>query len=52
MTIVYRGSREEMPAFEHEVEQALCKGVQIIYLAAALEALTGADGKVTGFNVP
>ena len=48
VTIVYRRSREEMPAFEHEVEQALCEGVKMIYLAAPLEAVTGADGKVTG----
>jgi heterodisulfide reductase subunit A-like polyferredoxin len=48
VTIVYRRSREEMPAFEHEIEQALCEGVQIIYLAAPLEVVTGADGKVVG----
>ena len=48
VTIVYRRSREEMPAFEHEIEQALCEGVKIIYLAAPLEAITGPDGKVTG----
>ena len=48
VTIVYRRSREEMPAFEHEVEQALCEGVKMIYLAAPLEAVTGADGKVAG----
>ena len=48
VTIVYRRSREEMPAFEHEIEQALCEGVKIIYLAAPLEVLTGADGKVAG----
>ena len=28
VTIVYRRSREEMPAFEHEIEQALCEGRQ------------------------
>ncbi|HEX9883559.1 MAG TPA: NAD(P)-binding protein, partial [Desulfobaccales bacterium] len=48
VTIVYRRSREEMPAFEHEIEQALCEGVQIIYLAAPLEVVTGQDGKVVG----
>ena len=48
VTIVYRRSREEMPAFGHEIEQALCEGVKIIYLAAPLEVLTGADGKVAG----
>ena len=48
MTIVYRRSREEMPAFGHEVEQALCEGVKMIYLAAPLEVVIGADGKVVG----
>ncbi len=48
VTIVYRRSREEMPAFEHEVEQALCEGVKVIYLAAPLEVKVGADGKVAG----
>ena len=48
VTIVYRRSREEMPAFAHEIEQALCEGVQIIYLAAPLEVVTGQDGKVVG----
>ncbi len=48
VTIVYRRSREEMPAFHHEIEQALCEGVKIIYLAAPLKVLTGGDGKVMG----
>ncbi len=52
VTIVYRRSREEMPAFEHEVEQALCEGVKMIYLAAPLEAVTGADGKVSRPPLP
>jgi len=47
VTIVYRRSREEMPAFHHEIEQALCEGVEIVYLAAPLKALS-ANGKVTG----
>ncbi len=48
VTIVYRRSREEMPAFAHEVEQAMCEGVKIIYLAAPLEVVVGADGKAVG----
>jgi heterodisulfide reductase subunit A-like polyferredoxin len=48
VTIVYRRSREEMPAFHHEIEQALCEGVEIIYLAAPLKVVTGGDGKVIG----
>ena len=52
VTIVYRRSREEMPAFAHEIEQALCEGVEIIYLAAPLKAMTGNDGKVVGPHLP
>ena len=48
VTIVYRRSREEMPAFAHEVEQAMCEGVKIIYLAAPLEVVVGAEGKAIG----
>ncbi len=48
VTIVYRRSREEMPAFAHEVEQALCEGAEIVFLAAPHKVVTGADGKVTG----
>ncbi|MHB8066636.1 MAG: FAD-dependent oxidoreductase, partial [Desulfobaccales bacterium] len=48
VTIVYRRSREEMPAFAHEVEQAMCEGVKIIYLAAPLEVVVGAGGKAVG----
>jgi heterodisulfide reductase subunit A-like polyferredoxin len=47
VTIVYRRGREEMPAFAHEIEQAICEGVEIVYLAAPLKVLTGPDGKVT-----
>jgi heterodisulfide reductase subunit A-like polyferredoxin len=47
VTIVYRRSREEMPAFHHEIEQALCEGVEIIYLAAPLKVISQ-GGKVTG----
>ena len=48
VTIVYRRSREEMPAFAHEIEQATCEGVEIVYLAAPLKTVTDHDGKVTG----
>jgi heterodisulfide reductase subunit A-like polyferredoxin len=48
VTIVYRRSREEMPAFEHEVNQALCEGVKIIFLAAPLEVVVGEGGRVAG----
>ncbi|MEJ2671064.1 MAG: FAD-dependent oxidoreductase [Deltaproteobacteria bacterium] len=48
VTIVYRRGRSEMPAFAHEIEQAMCEGVEIVYLAAPLKVVTGKDGKVAG----
>ncbi|MDI6853293.1 MAG: NAD(P)-binding protein [Deltaproteobacteria bacterium] len=48
VTIVYRRSREEMPAFHHEIEQALCEGVEIVYLAAPVKVVTGGNGQVIG----
>jgi heterodisulfide reductase subunit A-like polyferredoxin len=48
VTIVYRRSREEMPAFHHEVEQALCEGVDIVFLAAPLKTVLDSNGKVKG----
>ena len=33
---------------QHEIEQALCEGVKIIYLAAPLEVVVGEDGKAVG----
>jgi thioredoxin reductase len=47
-TIIYRRSRDEMPAFAHEIEQALCEGVEIVYLAAPLNVVKGNDGQVSG----
>jgi heterodisulfide reductase subunit A-like polyferredoxin len=46
VTIVYRRSQEEMPAFHHEIEQALCEGVEIVYLAAPPEIVTDSSGRV------
>ncbi|HZE20634.1 MAG TPA: FAD-dependent oxidoreductase, partial [Desulfobaccales bacterium] len=48
VTIVYRRGRSEMPAFAHEIEQAMCEGVEVVYLAAPLKVVAGKDGKVTG----
>ncbi len=48
VTIVYRRSRAEMPAFAHEIEQAMCEGVEIVFLAAPLKVVTGKDDKVIG----
>ncbi len=50
VTIVYRRSREEMPAHGHEIEQAYCEGVQLEYLAAPVAVIVK-NGKVAGLKV-
>lgn len=49
VTIVYRRSREEMPAYEEEIEDALLEGIQIRYLTAPV-ALVSFEGRVTGLH--
>jgi heterodisulfide reductase subunit A2 len=48
VTMVYRRSREEMPAYAEEIEGALAEGVKILYLTAPMR-ITGSDGQVNGF---
>jgi NADPH-dependent glutamate synthase beta subunit-like oxidoreductase/coenzyme F420-reducing hydrogenase delta subunit/Pyruvate/2-oxoacid:ferredoxin oxidoreductase delta subunit len=47
--IVYRRSREEMPAVKDEIEAAIREGVKMSYLTSPLEVL-GEDGKVSGLK--
>jgi len=49
VNIVYRRSREEMPAYPEEIEEALAEGVKIHYLTAPVSML-GDNGRVTGFE--
>ncbi|HID94774.1 MAG TPA: 4Fe-4S dicluster domain-containing protein [Candidatus Latescibacteria bacterium] len=49
VNVVYRRSREEMPAYAEEIEEALAEGVSISYLSAPVGIL-GEDGKVTGIK--
>ena len=49
VSVVYRRSREEMPAYQEEIEGALAEGVKIHYLASPVRIL-GREGKVTGFE--
>ncbi len=49
VTILYRRSREEMPAWEEEIVAAEEEGVKLVYLTAPQEILT-ADGKVVGIR--
>lgn len=46
VTIVYRRTRDEMPADPEEIEGAIHEGVEIIFLAAPVQVL-GSDGVVT-----
>jgi len=50
VTIVYRRSRDEMPASVEEIEEGLAERLQIEYLVAPAEIL-GKDGKVTGVKL-
>ncbi|MDR3570282.1 MAG: FAD-dependent oxidoreductase [Syntrophobacteraceae bacterium] len=49
VTIVYRRTREEMPAYGEEIEEALLEGIKIAYLTAPV-AVEGLDGKITGLR--
>jgi len=49
VTVVYRRSREVMPAYKEEIEEALAEGVELRLLTAPVEVLT-ADKRVTGLR--
>ncbi|MCA1961157.1 MAG: FAD-dependent oxidoreductase [Desulfomonile sp.] len=49
VTILYRRSKDEMPAYEEEVTAAIDEGVKIEFLAAPVEVVTE-GGKVTGLK--
>ncbi len=49
VTVVYRRSREEMPATPEEIEEALAEGVEIVYLTAP-KAVIVTDGRVAGLE--
>jgi hypothetical protein len=50
VTILYRRSREEMPAYEEEIEAALEEGVELVTLAAPA-AIRGKRGGVEGVEM-
>jgi heterodisulfide reductase subunit A len=49
VTIVYRRTRGEMPAFAEEIDAALEEGVDLDYLTAPV-GIVGSNGKVTGMK--
>jgi NADPH-dependent glutamate synthase beta subunit-like oxidoreductase/Pyruvate/2-oxoacid:ferredoxin oxidoreductase delta subunit len=44
VTVLYRRTRAEMPAIEHEIDEALEEGCSLLELAAPLAVLRDADG--------
>jgi len=49
VTIIYRRTRHEMPAYSEEIESALEEGIDIQFLTAPTE-ITVKDGCITGVN--
>ena len=49
VTVVYRRSEKEMPAYTEEIQGAIAEGIEIIYLAAPVKVAVK-EGKVTGLK--
>ncbi len=49
VTIVYRRTREEMPAYAEEIEEAKAEGVKLTLLTAPIEVVAGND-RATGLK--
>ncbi len=49
VTILYRRTREEMPAYEEDIEEAEEEGIRFQYLAAPVE-ICHRDGKITSIR--
>jgi len=50
VTLVYRRSRHEMPAYEWEIVEGDEEGLRFEYLAAPARVLLGHDGRVSGLE--
>lgn len=48
--VVYRRSREQMPAIDQEVEEAMAEGIEFVFLAAP-ESFRHRDGRLVGMHV-
>ena len=48
VTVLYRRSQEEMPAYAEEVREAIYEGIKLMPLTHPVEILKARDGKVTG----
>ncbi|MFC1539373.1 NADH-quinone oxidoreductase subunit NuoF [Candidatus Latescibacterota bacterium] len=49
VTIIYRRTKKEMPAFEEEVEALIDEGIEILFLSAPSKIITE-NGKITGIE--
>jgi NADH-quinone oxidoreductase subunit F len=50
VTILYRRNREQMPAYEEEIEEALLEGVKLLPLTQPVEVVSDEKGKVTAIR--
>lgn len=50
VTVVYRRTREEMPAIDQEIEEAEAEGVEFVFLASPVRALREGD-RLTGITL-
>lgn len=50
VTIIYRRSQNEMPAYAEEIEEAMHEGVKIMPLTHPIEIKKDAQGRVCGLN--
>ena len=48
--VVYRRTREEMPAIDQEIEEAMAEGIEFVFLAAP-EQFHHVDGRLVGMHV-
>ncbi len=51
VTIVYRRDRDEMPANEHEIKDAIDENIHFMFLSAPHRIVGDAKGKVTGLEI-
>jgi len=49
VTILYRRTREEMPAYEEEIEEAINEGIELVTLSMP-KRITGENGTVAGIE--
>jgi NADH-quinone oxidoreductase subunit F len=51
VTIVYRRDRDEMPANEHEVKDAMDENIRFLFMSAPYRIIGDRNGKVTGLEI-